>query len=393
MTRKEFVKACGLLGISVPFQSMFASCNKEIVEISDFTGSVMIIGAGAAGMASAHFLAQKGIDFQILEASNTYGGRMKHTTSFVDFPIPLGAEWLHVAESELANIVNNTSTQISTQFEAYQAQGQVAYFEEGNLSYANISDDFGNDFIDKKFINSSWLGFFEEYILPDISSKINFDTPIVSIDYQGDKVIATDNSGQTYEADKLIVTAPLKILQEGAIAFTPQLPSSHQNAIQDAPVWGGIKVFLEFSEKFYPLYLSFPDSETSVGQRVYYDAAYGQNSASNVLGLVALGAQANQYQELTGDAQRDFILNELDTVFNSLASQTYIKHIVQNWDDEPYIHSAYLADNAASNISSRLSKSIEEKIYFAGEAYTQEDDWGGVHNATRSARDVVNEFT
>lgn len=155
---------------------------------------------------------------------------------------------------------------------------------------------------------------------------------------------------------------------------------------------GGVKVFLEFSQKFYPAYLTFSDSETNAGQRIYYDAAFGQNSSFNILGLVALGQQAALYQELTGDAQRDYILNELDAVFNGLASQNYVKHVVQDWDDEPYIRSAYLADIASSNISSRLSQSIDQKVYFAGEAYTQEDDWGGVHNATQSARDVINEF-
>jgi heterodisulfide reductase subunit A-like polyferredoxin len=101
MTRKEFMKISGLLGISIPLPSMLASCDKENIEPNDFSGSVLIIGAGAAGMASGYLLEQKGIDFQILEASNTYGGRMKRATSFVDFPIPLGAEWLHVEESEL----------------------------------------------------------------------------------------------------------------------------------------------------------------------------------------------------------------------------------------------------------------------------------------------------
>jgi monoamine oxidase len=381
-----------LLGISIPFQSMLTSCNKENIEPNGFSGSVLIIGAGAAGMTSGYLLEQKGIDFQILEASSTYGGRMKRTTSFVDFPIPLGAEWLHVEESELTNIINNAASQIGIQFYGYQPQEQIGYYENGNLTYSSLAEEFGNDFIDKKFINTTWLDFFEEYVVPSISSKISFDVQIVSVDYQGDKVIATDNNGQTYEADKLIITVPLKILQDNDIIFSPPLPSAHSNAIQDAPIWGGLKVFLEFSQKFYPAYLTFPDSETNTGQRIYYDAAFGQNSSSNVLGFVALGEQAIQYQELTGDAQKDYILNELDDIFNGLASQNYIKHIVQDWDNEPYIRSAYLADVASSNISNSLSQSIDEKVYFAGEAYTQEDDWGGVHNATQSARDVVNEF-
>lgn len=371
---------------------MVTSCNKEVGEPSDFEGSVLIIGAGAAGMASGYLLAQKGIDFQILEASNTYGGRMKRTKSFVDFPISLGAEWLHIAESELANIVNDASIQVSTQFQAYQSQAPIGCYKNGSLSYSTLEEEFGSDFIDKKFINSTWLDFFEEYIVPSIASKMSFNTQITSIDYQEDTIYLTDNNGQIHSSDKVIVTVPLKILQEEDIAFTPQLPSSHTNAIQDAPIWGGIKVFLEFSEKFYPPYLTFADSETSTGQRFYYDAAFGQNSSTHVLGFVALGQQAIPYQERTGDSQKDYILNELDAIFNGMASLKYSKHIVQNWDTEPYIRSAYLSDFAASNISNRLSKNVENKVYFAGEAYTDNEDWGGVHNATHSARKVIEEF-
>lgn len=239
MIRREFIKMCGLLGVSIPTQSLLASCDKENAEPSDFSGSVLIIGAGAAGMASGYLLVQKGIDFQMLEASNTYGGRMKRTTLFADFPIALGAEWLHVEERELADIVNDEPAQISIPLEGYQPQEQIGHYENGELTYSSLAEEFGDDFIDKKFVNSTWLDFFEEYVVPSIRSRIDFNVQIISIDYQGAKVIATDSNGQTYEADKIIVTVPLKILQDGDIIFSPQLPSAHNNAIQDAPIWGG----------------------------------------------------------------------------------------------------------------------------------------------------------
>lgn len=393
MDRKEFIKICGLLGLSIPFQTVLSSCNKDDNEPVNNNDSIIIIGAGVAGMTAAYLLAQKGINFQIIEASSTYGGRIKRTTSFVDFPIPLGAEWLHTSASELSIIVNNSSIQINTQLQGYQSQNQVGYFENGNLTFSPIFTEFGNDFEDKKFVNSSWLDFFEEYIVPSISSKMIFNKQIASINYSGSKVILTDNTGQNYESEKVIVTVPLKILQENIISFNPTLPTTHTSAIQNAPIWGGIKVFIEFSTKFYPSYLTFPDSETNAGQRVYYDASHGQNSSANVLGLVALGAQAEQYQNLSGNALKNYILDELDTVFGGLATTNYIQHIIQDWSSEPFIKAAYLADIATSEISENLSTSVANKVFFAGEAYTKEDDWGGVHNAARSARDVINEIT
>ena len=97
MTRNEFVKMCSLLGLSLPYQSILASCTSDnTVSSTDFQGTVLIIGAGAAGMTAGYLLNQQGVDFQILEASTVLGGRMKTTTDFVDFPIPMGAVWLHV---------------------------------------------------------------------------------------------------------------------------------------------------------------------------------------------------------------------------------------------------------------------------------------------------------
>ncbi|MBD0403716.1 NAD(P)/FAD-dependent oxidoreductase [Flammeovirga sp. EKP202] len=391
MTRKEFIKVCGILGVSLPFQTVIASCNNDnTVTPSGFSDSVLIIGAGVAGMSTGYLLAQNGIDFKIIEASATYGGRVKHNTTFADFPIPLGAEWLHVDRSDLDAIVNDTSIQIVTQTQGYNGSDVIGYYD-GTYSLSPLAKEFGN-FEDQKFINSSWLDFFETYIVPSIQSNFIFNTPITSINYEGDKVVVNNNNGASYEADKVVVTVPLKILQMDTITFTPALSDSKQKAIQDATVWGGIKVFIEFTEKFYPVYLTFPDTETNEGQRLYYDASYAQNSSRNIIGLFAVGEQAKQYQSLSEEVLRDFILNELDTIFEGKASSNYINHIVQNWDDEPYISAAYLADNTSSRISRILSASVQDKIYFAGDAYTQENDWGAVHNAARSARDVVEEI-
>ena len=65
---------------------------------------------------------------------------------------------------------------------------------------------------------------------------------------------------------------------------------------------------------------------------------------------------------------------------------------MHNWSAEPFIESAYLADTASTSISRNLAHSLDSKVFFAGDAYTAEDDWGGVHNALSSARRVVNEL-
>lgn len=401
MTRKEFVKICTLLGIAAPFQSVMSACSTENSEdevmIPDLGSSekVLIIGAGPAGMTAGYLLAQRNIDFEIIEAQSSYGGRIKHTRNFTDFPISLGGEWIHVPNTILPEIVNDSNVSTSTQTQGYDLQNDPSgYFDGTSLELNTLGNHFGNDFADLKFVGSSWLDFFETYVLPTIESKITYNRPINVIDYSANEIVVTTMGGQTYTANKVIVAVPVKILQNGMINFTPSLPSNKQQAINNVNVWSGFKAFFKFSQKFYPAYLSFPNSATPQGQLQYYDAAYAQNTTDNILGLFSTGQPAEVYQGLSGTAQRDYILNELDTVFgNNVASDNYIDHIVQNWNAEPYANGAYITAYEDSSQVAILGQSIENKVFFAGDAYTTGDDWSSVHAAARSAKRAVNELS
>ncbi|MGV6832375.1 MAG: flavin monoamine oxidase family protein [bacterium] len=393
MTRKEFIKVSSLLGVSLPFQTVMASCSTDeiITSNNEAPESVIIIGAGPAGMAAGHLLAQRGINFQILEANNTYGGRIKHNTSFSNFPISMGGEWIHVANSILPEIVNDNVISIATQTQGYDNADLVQYWDGSTLFNSTIGDS--NSGGDLKFVGSSWLDFFETYILPNIQDSIIYNSPVSSIDYSSDETTVTTTNGQSYTADNVIITVPVKILQNESISFNPALPNSKQQALNNVTVWSGFKAFFKFSSKFYGAFLALPDSETSVGQRLYYDAAYAQNTSDNILGLFSVGQQAEQYQNFTGNSLRDYILNELDTIFgNNIASNNYIDHIVQNWNSEPYAQGAYVRDQEDWQLVQTLGQSVGNKIYFAGCTYTDGEDWSSVHTAVRSASRAVAEL-
>ena len=395
MNRRDFVAACTLFGISVPFQAMVQSCSEGFddgpIVPGDFDGNVLIIGAGAAGMATAYLLEQQGISYQILEADTSYGGRFRTNTSFADFPIPLGAEWLHVSRDELTSIVNDPSVNVDTVTLPYSANDTSGFYSNGALTITPVGSAV-NDDQDQKFIGSSWFDFYEKFIVPSIQANMQFNTQISAIDYSGNKVIATAIDGTIYEADKLVLTVPFKLLQLGLLNFTPELPSNKQNVLGNATIWSGMKIFLKFSEEFYPTFLNFDDSETRDGQRLYYDAAYGQNSADNILGLFSVGKQAEVYQQFKGDALRDYVLQELDEIFDGKASETFQDILVQNWNEKPYARAAYLNDGASTRTSRIMAESVNNKLYFAGCSYTQFTDWSSVHTAARSARDAVREL-
>ena len=56
---------------------------------------IVIIGAGAAGLAAARRLQEKGASFRLLEAKPHIGGRVVTDSLTLGAPIDLGGHWLH----------------------------------------------------------------------------------------------------------------------------------------------------------------------------------------------------------------------------------------------------------------------------------------------------------
>lgn len=364
MTRKDFIKICGILGVGLPpFSSM--ACTKEDLSSREFNGKVIIIGAGAGGLSAGYLLQQLGIEFEILEASEAYGGRMKIDSNFADFPIPLGAEWLETETDIFQEMVNDPTVQAKVE---------------------TVVDE-----PDRKFVDYSWYHFFEEYIVPSISDKTSFNTIVQSIDYSEEQVLVETPNGN-YSADKVIVCVPLKMLQQKAIIFSPELPDYKLEAIQNTVIWSGFKAFFEFSTPFYDEEFVFEINPETEGEKIYYNAAFGQNTSKNILGLFVVGSPAEDYTRRSGENLKNFILTELDQIYAKQASPGYIKHITQNWNDEPFIQSGYMSDYADWRTVRDLGKSVADKIYFAGGAYTDGEDWVSVQAAARSAKNTIKEL-
>lgn len=386
MTRQEFLKISAILGIGMPAGASLLSCSNDEPVPSDID-SVLIIGAGAAGLSAGYLLGQRGINYQIIEASATYGGRMKRTDTFADFPIPLGAEWLESSTSEFTSIVNDSSVNVDLSMVNYQSSDTYYSWDGSNLTKSTLGGvDAGSSASDFKFVNATWFDFFDQYVVPSVRSSISFNTIVESVDYSDDQVTVNIQGGQSMTADKVIFTAPLKQIQNGNISFIPALPSSKQSAIDETTIWDGIKVFFEFRENFYPTFLEFEVSPETAGERLYYDAAYGQNTNRNILGFFSVGTPSQAYTSRIGDDLRDFMLAELDQILEGQATPNYIKHTVQNWVTEPFQGGAYVNDHENWRRVRTLGEPVADKIYFAGEAYTDGEDWGSVHNAAQSAR-------
>lgn len=395
MTRKEFIKYCKAIGIGLPVFLTLESCTDDEVSVTapefevNFSGKVIIIGAGAAGLTAGYLLQRENIDFQILEASSVYGGRLKRADNFVDFPIDLGAEWIHTEPSILAEILTNPNIEANIDFITYNPQ-TISVWKNGKLKKNNWASNFYSEY---KFKSTTWYGFFENYIVPDISDKIILNQPVTEIDYSTDMVNIKTNDGSVFEADKVLVTVPVKTLQDEYMDFIPSLPAEKISAINSIKMGDGLKAFIEFRERFYPDILNFGGLLTGneSDEKIFYDAAFRKDSDKNVLGLFTIGKPAGVYAALDTEQQViDTIIGELDEIFDGKASENYINHVIQNWSKEPFIGGSYSTEfkNSRTGTMNTISEPVDNKIYFAGEALSDENQ-STVHGASETAYSTV----
>lgn len=395
MTRKEFIERSLAMGIGLPFitSTFLQSCEKDEaifpVFQTNFSGKVIIVGAGAAGLAAGYLLKRYGADFEIIEAAPVYGGRLKSADNFTDFPIDIGAEWIHTDPKILADIINNPNANANIDIIVYNPQ-TIQTWNNGALSSHNYISSLYSEW---KFKSTTWFGFFEQFIIPEIADKIILNAPITEVNYTADRVVLKTVHNELYEADKVLLTLPIKIFQNEGIDFQPPLPLDKSDALNKVFMGDGIKIFIEFDTRFYPDFLAFGNIFQALNEeeKFVYDAAFRKDSSKHILGLFAINEKARAYTQL--GSENEIItqfLAELDEIFDGKATAHYIKHIIQNWSAEPYIQGAYSYDFEGNqrSIVDAIKEPVANKLYFAGEALSI-DNQATVHGACESAYSMV----
>lgn len=391
MKRKEFIKNSAAFCLGFPFLSavLLESCNKADAIFPKFetsyTGKVLIVGAGAAGLAAGYLLKRYGVDFEIVEAAPVYGGRLKKAAGLADFPLDVGAEWIHTHPEILADILSNPSVDANVDIIVYNPQ-TIKTWNNNQLKSHNYLSKLYSEW---KFKSTTWFDFFEQYLVPEVIDNLVLNKPIATIDYSGSRVRLQTTQNEIFEADKVLITSSIKTLQNGQIGFQPALPATHTGAINNITMGDGIKIFIEFKERFYPDFLAFGPIIRALNEeeKFVYDAAFRKDSGKNILGLFAINEKATAYTQLNSEeAILQQFLRELDEMFEGKATPNYVQHVMQNWSAEPYIQGAYsyaFDGNQKSKVET-LQQPVADKIYFAGEALSIANQ-ATVHGACESA--------
>jgi monoamine oxidase len=274
---------------------------------------ILIIGAGAAGLAAARELSAANFNVIVLEARDRIGGRIHtHFDSQVSAPIELGAEFVHgkppeilkLAERaglkllELPNVhwylrhgVLSKSGEFWSKIEAVMAE--MEKYKGPDKSFEEFLDEYGrkHKVDDVRAMATLYVEGFhaahadrigvlglnktneaaaeiddEAQFRPasgylaiaqwlhdeavEHGARFCFETVVREIAWSTGSVTVTTTSGEQFKARRLIVTLPLGVLQHNDVTFTPRLPAKEEAASKLA-VGQVVRVVLRFHDRFW----------------------------------------------------------------------------------------------------------------------------------------------
>jgi monoamine oxidase len=410
-------------------------------------GSVIIVGAGAAGMYAAHLLAEKGGEIVVLEARETHGGRIRPLDNFADFPVELGAEQVHGQNSIYYKIIEKCEVSLINEQtkDYYFINGQlldknaarenkdfkkamelvssISEYEGADISLLQYIQNQGIDESVWHIINAevanehgtsaerigmlglayeaqhweageenliladrSHLSILEEYF-KDILRFVEYTKVVKSIDYTGEVVKVSTQDGGVYEADAVLITVPISILKGNALDFFPALPPDKLRAISKIGMDAGMKVMLKFKKPFWEA-----QTGSIYGQLIpeYWVSSEGKSTQSHIITAFVHGKNA-EYLTTQGASAITFIVRELDEIFgNSLASTHLQDTYIMDWSKETFIKGTYSYDTVGIGDSRKvLAQPVQNIVFFAGEATCTNGHHASIHGALESAERAV----
>jgi monoamine oxidase len=362
---------------------------------------LVVIGAGAAGLAAAKTAIKAGLSVKLLEARGRIGGRA-YTVDGID----AGGAYIHFADKnpwvQIAkdlNIETESFTFNGSRFVSYENFKKTPdeTLVEQRLAAVKVReamDDyegrdkplsaFAKTDAEKHFIKS--MGYFalgeepERVSITDYNTlygggnlrvkggygalvakygadiPVELNTQVTRIDTTGKLIKITTNRGEL-SAKSLIITVPIGVLQAGDITFNPPLPRAHQTALTGMVMGALTKVIVKITEMNNPLQ-NFVRTNTK-------------------LGLLSL-EQNNEHIIATmgGDFARELIKQGENAAIDYLTP--FITHFFQckitggqlhGWAGDPHSKGSYaIVKPGAFKARELIREPITERAFLAGEA-------------------------
>ncbi len=403
---------------------------------------VVVIGAGAAGMAAARALIEKGLDVTVLEAGNRIGGRVYTDTSIFGVPYDMGAHWLHIGrlnpfvdygrehgfdiyeapDEETLYVGDREATEqeyaayndaLSSAYQAISRAGRrgedvsaasvvPSGGEWDDLAHMVIGPwDMGKDFPD--FSAADWWngedgtdwycreGYGAVWAHSAKGIPVELETPVHMIDWSGSGVKVHTSRGEI-AARACIVTVSTGVLAAEGIRFEPAMPVEKQESFHGISMGLYNHIAFQFRRNIfgtgddgYLLYKLPPGDGGSPRGFGMLTNIGGTNLSFGDVG----GGLAWELENAGMEAALDFGLAELRRMFGSDVDKEFVKGHVTSWGGNPFTLGSYAsAKPGAYHLRRTLREPVGERVWFAGEACSP-NLWSMVAGAHLSGRQTA----
>lgn len=391
---------------------------------------IIIIGAGAAGLMAAKELSADH-NITILEAKEAIGGRIQTVQQHIE----TGAEFVHGELSVTLNLLKEAGlsyTAISGNMYTVE-KGQWNKEENFIEGWDDLLDKMGTlkddmtlmEFLENQYAESRYRELREEitryvqgFDLADpskvsvkylhkewtnedntnfridrgYSALINFlandlniitGSPVKSIEWENGNVKVQTGNGQSYTAQKVILTTSIGVIQHNFIHFTPAI-DDYVNAASHIG-WGSvIKIVLEFKEIFWKKDTGFIFTKEKI-PTWWTQSPHQVPILTGWLG----GPPAEHYKQVPKEEILKTALDVLSGIFQR-ELPPLVDSYISNWVQDPGILGSYSYDTPTSgNARKLLNTPLQDTIYFAGEALYDGTHPGTVEAALVSGKEVA----
>jgi monoamine oxidase len=427
LSRRSFLAASAAFALR-PALAQVAVPSDEI--------DVLIVGAGAAGIAAARRLAGAGRSFTMVEATDRVGGRCHTESKTFGVPFDRGAHWIHAPDiNPLSKLAARTGLEI------YPApSGQRVRVGKRNARESELEDFLAALVRSHRAIDEAargrtdvscaqalpkdlgdWRPSIEFTLGPYGAAKdlneisaldfsksverdsgafcregygallaklaegipVQFNSPVSQIDTgaRGGKVEATTSHGPL-QARYAIVTVSTNVITSGMLKLDREWPRRHFEAAAKLKLGSYDHIALELVGN--PLGLQRDDLvfEKAANART---AALLANVSGTPLALVDVGGQFGRQLSAQGDlAMVDFAVEWLAGLFGGDIRRAVRRTYTTHWDADPWTLGAFSTAAPGSQGARRiLMEPIRDRVYLAGEAL-HETMWGTVGGAWES---------
>jgi monoamine oxidase len=408
--------------------------------------STLVIGAGVAGLAAARDLAQARESVTVLEARSRIGGRVHTNRDFAPYPVEFGAEYIHgenVASWELVRNLNLNTVHarrsenspvrladgawhiMAEALRLYPDFRQVRLWQLPDVPPLAGDEDLGSylrragysdaqlRYVSRMFANAtgeSLANISALAVLKEINDAtpgqddwrildgydrlvdgmaegldIRLNTVVERIAWDGDSVRVDTHDGSVYEAERVVITLPLGVLQNGDVRFEPELPLEKQTALARLRMGPVIKMVYRFDEPLQPA--SVMAIYSAHNPPMWWTPSNGQDSQGvYVWTAFASGDWARELLHL-GEARA--LQHGIDTLRTELGRPTLqpqAAHLV-NWPADPFARGGYsVTPPGGIDARAELARPLDHRLYWAGEATAPLTQVSTVHGALVSGR-------